>query len=231
MDIDLTRIRAELAPTGRMRAAINVANAALASVDERTGEVGGLSADVARKLGEEIGVTTSIVKYPTAGSIVEAVERDEWDIAFIADDPSRAEKVIFSPPYTTVEATYLVPAASIFKTAEDLDVPGNKICATNNAAYALHLRRSLKYAEIVAASTPAAAIEKLITEGYDAAAGIRQSLEKIARERSGYRVVDGSFSIIKQTLAVRKEIAVSATYVRDFVLRLQSHCEENSLRR
>lgn len=220
-DISLERVRAELAPTGQMRAAINVANAAVATVNEQTGEVSGLSADIARKLSEAIGVAVSIVKYPTAGSILEAAARGDWDIAFIAEDPARAERFSFSPPYTTVEATYLVPSRSRFRSVEDFDVPGNRISATSSAAYALHMRRSLKHAEIVEATTPTDAIEKLIAESCEAAAGIRQSLEKVAHERSGYRVVEGSFSIINQTLAVRKEMAVAAAFVHDFVLRFQ----------
>ena len=91
---------AELCPNGMIRAAVNVANAVLAHVDKVTGTFGGRSVDVATRLAAKVGRSLSIVAYESAASIVAATDRDEWDIAFIAEDPARADRFLVSTPYT-----------------------------------------------------------------------------------------------------------------------------------
>jgi polar amino acid transport system substrate-binding protein len=214
---DQNAARSQLVSTGRLRAAINIANVALAKVDQQTGEVSGFSVEIARELAASLGAELHVVPYPTAGSIVEATDAGEWDVAFLAEDPSRSGKLAFSSPYALVEATYLVPAASPFRQASDLDSAGCRICVTKGAAYELFLSRNVQQAQIVHAATPSEAIEMLVQYRYDAAAGIRQSLARFAEKNDGYRVVDGAFLSIKQTVAVPKAAEHGAAFVSAFV--------------
>src|SRR5258708_31816155 len=52
---------AELAPDGRLRAAINFGNPVLATRDAATGEPRGVSVDLARELGRRLGVPMTLV--------------------------------------------------------------------------------------------------------------------------------------------------------------------------
>jgi ABC-type amino acid transport substrate-binding protein len=55
---------AELAATGKLRAAINFGNPILATRDPATGEARGTSVDLARELGSRLGVPVELVLYP-----------------------------------------------------------------------------------------------------------------------------------------------------------------------
>jgi polar amino acid transport system substrate-binding protein len=52
-------VRSELAPSGKLRAAINFGNPVLAQKDPATGEPSGVSVDLAREWGRRLGVPSS----------------------------------------------------------------------------------------------------------------------------------------------------------------------------
>jgi len=212
-------IVAEFAPHGVMRAAINAANAALVQVDPSSGEIAGPSSDIARRLGLELGTQVSLVSYPTAGEIMAAIDRDEWDVALIAEDPSRADRLFFSPPYAIIEATYAVRAERPFRTSNDVDVSGARIATARKAAYTSKLERLLERATLIYADSPSAAFELMVSGECDAAAGIRDSLMRFSMGVPGMRVVDGAFSKIKQTIAIRHCAPQAAAYLTDFLVR------------
>src|SRR2546430_8517176 len=81
----------DVAPGGRLRAAINFGNPVLAQKDPSTGEARGVSVDLARELGRRLGLPVDLVAYDAAGKVVEAVKTGAWDVAFLAVDPERAD--------------------------------------------------------------------------------------------------------------------------------------------
>ena len=89
---------AELAPTGRLRAAINFGNPILASKDPATGAARGVSVDLAQELGRRLGVPVELVTFPAAGRVVEALKNAQVDIGFVAIDPVRGADVLQTPP-------------------------------------------------------------------------------------------------------------------------------------
>src|SRR5580698_1296999 len=97
----------ELAPTGKLRAAINVGNVVLAQRDENGG-VRGPSVDLARELARRLAVPIDLHVYDAAGKVTDAAKTGEWDVAFVAIEPARAEGIGFTSPYVIIEATYLV---------------------------------------------------------------------------------------------------------------------------
>src|SRR5207237_1346581 len=82
-----------------------------------------------------------LVAYESAGRMADAAKADEWDIAFLAADPSRAQDISFTAPYLEIEATYLVLPASPLTTLDDVDRPGVRIAVSDKRPYALALRR------------------------------------------------------------------------------------------
>src|SRR6185503_18500046 len=117
----------ELAPTGKLRAAINFGNTVLAQKDPKTGEARGVSVDLARELAWRLAVPLDIVPYDAAGKVTADARRNVWDVAFFAIDPKRAEDVAFSAPYVIIEGGYAVPAASAIKSAGEVDRDGMRI--------------------------------------------------------------------------------------------------------
>jgi polar amino acid transport system substrate-binding protein len=212
----------DLAPSGALRAAINVGNPVLARKGPPGGEPGGVSVDIARELGARIGRPVQLVVYETAGLVVEALERGEWDVAFLAAEPARADRVAFSSPYVLIEGTYLLWADAPFTNAGAVDAKGVRIAVGQNAAYDLHLTRALRHAEIVRAPSSADALELFYRDRLDAAAGVRQALDAFAAGKSDLRILPDAFMSIRQTIASPLGRAAGSAYLQGFIEELKA---------
>ena len=82
-------VRADLAPTGKVRAGINYGNFILASKDPATGESRGVAIDLTRELAQRLGVPVEIVAYDSVAVMGDAAPTGAWDIAFLGSDPAR----------------------------------------------------------------------------------------------------------------------------------------------
>jgi polar amino acid transport system substrate-binding protein len=208
---------ASLAPSGRLRAAINYGNPVLAQKDPSDGQPRGVSVDLARELARRLGVPLDFVTFDGAGKVFDALKTQSWDLAFLAIDPVRAAEIDFSPPYVVIEGTYLVAADSPLRTIEDLDRSGIRIAVGRGSAYDLYLSRSLKSAEIVRAPTSAEAIALFRTGKLDAVAGVRQPLIAAAKSDPALRVIPGRFMAIEQALGTPRGRSPGARYLREFI--------------
>jgi len=209
--------RSELAPTGKLRAAINFGNPVLAQKDPATGEPRGVSVDLARELGRRLGVPVELVTFDAAGKVFEALKTGAWDVAFLAIDPARAAEITFTAPYVVIEATYLVPSDSPLRTIEDVDRDGVRVAVGNKSAYDLYLTRTLKRAQLVRVPTSPAAIEVFLKDKLEAAAGVKQPLLQFAKTHPNVRVMDGRFMAIEQAMGTPKGREAGARYLRVFV--------------
>src|SRR5213075_284112 len=144
----------DLAPTGKLRAAINYGNTVLAQKDAKTGELRGVSVDLARELARRLGVPLELVPYDAAGKVNADATRNAWDVGFFAIDPKRGEEVAFTAPYVIIEGGYAVPEASPLRSVAEVDRPGTRIMVSKGSAYDLYLSRNLTSAQLVHASSP-----------------------------------------------------------------------------
>ena len=190
-------VRSELAPSGKLRAAINFGNPVLAQKEPATGEPRGVSVDLARELGRRLDVPVELVTFDAAGKVFDALRANAWDVAFLAIDPARASEVAFTAPYVVIEGTFLVLADSPLRTIGDVDREGVRVAVGNKSAYDLYLTRTLKRAQIVRAPTSPAAIEFFLRDKLEAAAGVKQPLLEFAKTNPNVRVMDGHFMVIE----------------------------------
>lgn len=207
----------ELVPTGVLRAAINYNNPLLAKRDAATGELSGLAVDLSRELAARLGAPLALIPFDAAGRITGTADRNEWDIGFLAIDPRRRREIDFTAAEIELEGTYLVPASSPFKRAEDVDRPGVRIAVTSNSAYDLFLSRKLKFAKLVRAENTPKSIALMLRQKLDAVAGVRTALVKAKRHVPGSRVLSGHFMTIPQAVGVPKGRPAAARYVGAFV--------------
>ena len=136
--------RADLAPTGRLRAGINYGNAILATRDPVSGESRGVAIDLTRELGRRLQVPVDLVAYESVAMMVDAARTGAWDMAFLGADPARAGEIAFTTAYLELEATYLVPAGSRLGAIADVDGEGVRVAAPARAAYELFLSQQQK---------------------------------------------------------------------------------------
>lgn len=171
---------ADLAPTGRLRAAINFGNPILAARNAATGEPRGVSVDLSRELARRLGVPVELVTHDAAGKVVDGLKAGAWDVAYLAIDPARAVDISYTAPYVVIEGAYLVLEGSPIRSNADVDRIGTRIVVGNGSTYDLFRSRELKHATLVRAAGVQflrAFVEEMKASGFVAAALARHQVE------------------------------------------------------
>ena len=210
-------IQKQLAPTGMLRAGINLSNFLLVTGKSPTSDPEGVAPDMARAIAERLGVTLKLVPFKSPGELADAVEGGVWDIGLIGAEPARAEKIMFSPAYVEIEATYLVPASSALRTIAEVDRPGVRIAVAARSAYDLWLVRNIKQAQLVHADGIDASFNLFVNDKLDALACLRPRLLTDVKKLPGARILDGQFTAVQQAIGTAKTNAAGAAFLREFV--------------
>jgi len=213
---------ADLAPTGRLRAAINFGNPILATRDAATGEPRGLSVDLARELSRRLNVPVELVTFPAAGQVMEAFKAGSVDVGFVAIDPDRAGDVSYSAPYVIIEGGYLVRVDSPIRSNAEVDRAGVRIAVGARSAYDLYLAREIKQATLVRAPTSPEVVEFFMAQKLEVAAGVKQQLEADAKRVAGLRLLDGRFMVINQAMATPRGRTAGHDYLTSFVATMKT---------
>ena len=192
--------RRALAPTGVLRATINLGNPILATTEQ--GVPQGVSVDLARALADQLELPLQLQMFDGAGKAVKAVAAGQADFGFFAIDPQRAEGVRFTPPYLIIEGAYLVREQSHITSMDQVDSACHRVVVGQGSAYDLFLSRTLQAARIVRAPTSPAVVDLFLSQPLDVAAGVRQQLQADAHRIAGLRLLPGHFMVIEQAMAL-----------------------------
>ena len=103
----LEQARSELAPTGILRAAINLSNFLLVSGYSPEGDPQGVSPDMARAVADRLGVGLELVPFATSGELADAATEDLWDIGNIGGQFTAVQQAIGTKPDRPVAAAFL----------------------------------------------------------------------------------------------------------------------------
>ena len=193
-----------LAPTGALRAAINISNFLLVSSVADDGTPTGVSPDMASALASALGVPIEFQTYPNPGDVTDAAQTGEWDVGNIGAEPARAEFIEFTDAYAEIESTYLVPAGSLITSFAEADQPGVRISVKERTAYALWLKRHLKQATLVESESLDSSFDVFVDQGLEALAGLRPRLVADAERLPGARLLPGKFSAVQQAIGTPK---------------------------
>jgi polar amino acid transport system substrate-binding protein len=207
----------ELTRPGTLRVGINLGNILLVTGTRPNGDPEGVAPDLAAAIAERLGTAVSYVTFATPGEVADAVKRDEWDIGLIAEEPQRAETIAFCDAYVEIEATYLVPANSPFRSIEEIDRPGVRIAVSDRAAYDLYLSRSLKHAELHRAKGLAGAFDLFVTQKLEALAGLLPALKENSESLPGSRVIDGRYTTVRQAVGTKPQNVALKAFVAQFI--------------
>ena len=214
--------RSHFAPSGVLRAGINLSNVLLVTGEDADGAPLGVAPDMAAELARRLGVPVQLEPFAHPDVLCEAATAKRWDIALVGADPARAEHIAFSPAYCEIQCTYLVRAndRSRFASPADVDVPGARIAVKGGGAYDLWLARHLRHAEIVRAATLDASFELFVDQGLDALAGLRPKLLDDSA-KGDYELLDEPFMRVQQALGCLRvgegdAPAAALAYLREF---------------
>ena len=202
----------DLAPTGTLRASINLGNIVLAQ--GTPDNPGGVTPELARELGKRLGVPVALSCFDAAGKAFEALKAGKVDIVFLAIEPVRAAEIEFTAPYVIIEGVYMVPKDSALQTPADVDRPGIRIGVNKASAYDLFLTRSLKNATLERSEDGASLF---IDKKLDAAGGVKQALQAFAKGRADVRLIPERFMEIRQAMGTAKGRLAGAAYLRAFI--------------
>lgn len=210
-------VKAELAPTGVLRAGVNLSNFLLVTGKSANGDPEGVSPDMAREIASRLGVPVKYVPFKTPGELADAAESNMWDIGLIGAEPQRAEKIAFTAAYVEIEATYLVPAGSPLKSIADVDKKGVRIAVTGRSAYGLWLDRNIKNAELVRSGSLDSSYEQFVKDKLDALAGLRPRLLSDVKKLPGAQILAGNFTTVQQAIGTQKKNGAGAAFLKAFV--------------
>jgi polar amino acid transport system substrate-binding protein len=208
----------DLAPTGALRASINLGNPVLA---QGTPEApAGVTVDIARELGARLGLPVELVCFDAARRSFEAMQDGRADICFLAIEPARETEVAFSAPYVVIEGVFVVPEDSPIARVADVDRPGVRIGVKEGSAYDLFLFRTLRHASVVRG---AEGVDVFREQGLEVAAGIRQPLAQLVRSEPGLRLLEGRFMEIRQAVGTTRDRAPETIrFLREVVEELKA---------
>ncbi len=211
-------LRQAFAPSGKLRASINLGNPLLAQQHPQTGVLSGVSIDLASAFAAQLGVDVAWVVFDAAGKSVEAVRAQQADLGFFAIDPLRGEGISFTSPYLLIEGAYMVPDASHLQRNEEVDHADIRVTVGTGSAYDLFLTRELKHAQIVRAPTSPTVADVFVAQQLDVSAGVKQQLQADLHRFPGHRLLPGRFMVIQQAMGLPQSRGTqAAAYLTQYV--------------
>jgi polar amino acid transport system substrate-binding protein len=212
-----------LAPSGVLRAAINLGNPILAGKDLQTGKAKGVSVDLAQALADRLGVALACVVFETAAQSVEAVTTEAADVGFFAIDPLRGQGLSFTAAYVLIEGSYMVRESSPLQDNAEVDRAGHRLVVGQGSAYDLFLTREIQHAQIVRAPSSPAVVDTFLSQDCEVAAGVKQQLQADAQRLPGLRLLPGRFMVIQQAMGLPKGRGEAASaMLRAFVQEMKA---------
>ena len=209
----------DLAPTGTLRASINLGNPVLAQGTPEAPT--GVTVDIAREVGTRLGVPVELLCFDAARKSYEAMASGQADLCFLAVDPAREAEVAFTAPYVVIEGVFVVRQDSDFSKPADVDRPGVRVGVKRGSAYDLFLSRTLQDASVVRGEEGA---DEFRDQDLEVAAGIRQPMTKYVAAHPGLRLIEDRFMEIRQAVGTtRTRRPETVQFLRDVVEELKEN--------
>lgn len=219
-----SELAVQMAPTGTLRAVINLGNPILARKDAASAEPVGVSVDLARALADSLKLPLQLMPVDSAARSVQAVTQGQADIGFFAIDPVRGQGIAFTPAYVLIEGSYLVRKDSPLNDNIQVDQASHRVVVGQGSAYDLYLTRALQHAQLVRVPTSPQVVPFFAAGTDDVAAGVKQQLASDAEKILGLRLLPGRFMVIEQAMGQGAGAPAAAReYLAQFVSRMKSN--------
>jgi polar amino acid transport system substrate-binding protein len=216
------QVVAELAPTGVLRAGINMSNFLLVTGKTASGDPQGVAPDMAAEVARRLGVGVAYVQFERPSKLADAAGTNTWDIGLIGAEPQRAEKITFTAAYCEIEATYLVPPGSPISSIAEVDRPGVRMTVRRGAAYDLWLERNIKQATVLRSDSADGPFNQFVSEKLEAFAALKPQLLTDIEKLPGSKILPGNFMTVQQAIGTAKPNAAGAAFLSAFVAEAKS---------
>jgi polar amino acid transport system substrate-binding protein len=187
-------ISSEIAPTGKLRVAMNAQTPVLLRRTPDGKAIGGVGYDVGKYIAEKLGVFFELVPYPDSNTYTRSFGKEEWDIGFGTRTPLVAEKADFILDVLLTDYMFVAAPGREFGDAGQVDRPGVKIGVGTNSSSDQFLSRTLKSAELVRIPGGGKSIEALRSGQVDVWAASASNVQQVANGLSGAKIVPGAFT-------------------------------------
>jgi polar amino acid transport system substrate-binding protein len=221
--IDPTTLKS-FAPSGVLRAGINLGNPVLASEDAFTRKLSGITIDIANEIGKRINLPVQLIPFKSAGATVDGIKSGGIDLVFVAIDPVRGADISYTPAYIQIEGAYMAKSSSPLKSNEEVDVAGTEIVVGKGSAYDLYLTREIKNATILRSASSQAVVDDFMSGKGNVAAGVKQQLESDAQRYKDLRMLPGRFMVINQAIGIpkaRPDFEKTTAYLSEVITQLK----------
>ena len=216
-DGEVVRARSALAPTGTLRIAGLLGAPTSLVRDPTTGERRGVGYEIGVELAKRLGVPFEVQEFGAFAQVAEAIASGRADFGAFNAASDRAKDVWVSKPLFLQESGYLVPTTSRITNFTLADQPGMRIGVQQNSTSQRVLSALFKQASLVPVPNLQNVPEMLINGRLDAFATNKGILFDLSDRVPGSRVLEGSFTTERQSVAVPKGREVATMFLERFL--------------
>lgn len=200
-------ISKEIAPTGKLRVAMNAASAVLLTRTPDGAITGGVGVALAKFFSGKFGTVVELIAYPNSATYTQTFGKGEWDIGFGPRTPLTAEKADFIADVLLNEYWFIAAPGREFANAAQVDRPGVKIGVGLNSSSDQFLSKTLKSAQLVRGVV---SVEALRARQVDVWAASASNIQEVAKQVSGAKIVPGAFTNDQTMVILPKEKSAAA---------------------
>jgi polar amino acid transport system substrate-binding protein len=187
-------VTSEIAPTGKLRVAMNAQTAVLLRRSAEGKIIDGVGLEVGKFIAEKLGVPFDLVAYSNSNAFIQSYDKGEWDIGFGARTPLVAEKAEFILDVLLTDFLFVAAPGREFADGAQVDRPGVKIGVGTNSSSDQFLSRTLKSAELVRLPVGGQSVEALRNGQVDVWAASASNIQQVAERLPGSKIVPGAFT-------------------------------------
>jgi polar amino acid transport system substrate-binding protein len=208
--------RQALAPTGKLRVGVILGHPTH-FVRDASGEVKGVTYDLAQEFAQRLGVPVEIVEFPLMAGVFDALRKGEVDFTLARATLARTKEIDFSPTILNIECGYLVRPGSGISSQDGIDRPGVRVGVTAGGVIHETLTRDLKSAVVIPTANMTDARKMFASGTIDAFAANKSILFEMADQTPESRVLDGRWGDEAFAVATPKGREQGARFLRAFL--------------
>lgn len=202
-------INSEIAPSGKLRVAMNANSAVLLKRTPDGKATGGVGFEVGKFISEKLGVPFEMVPYRDANTYTQSFGKGEWDIGFGTQTPLVKDKADFILDVLLTDYMFIAAPGREFANSAQVDMPGVKIGVGLKSSSDQFLSRTLKSAELVRL-TGGKSVEALRSGQVDVWAASASNVQQVAERLPGAKIVPGAFTSDRTMLILPKGRSAAA---------------------